>query len=156
MTDELSITWLCKPFDELTNEELYKIIQLRIEVFSIEQNVIYQDCDDKDLNSYHLMAFKNKKLIAYSRLLPIGIAYENATSIGRIVTALSVRRQSLGKELVAKSLENIYKLFGNVPVTISAQLYLQRFYEGFGFIRQSEPYLEDSIPHIKMRLVTEL
>lgn len=147
------VTWQCKSFTELTNEELYKIIQLRIEVFSVEQNVVYQDCDDKDFCCYHLMAFNNTTLVAYSRILPLGIAYKNAASIGRVVTSPASRKQNLGKQLITKSLENILALFGNVPVTISAQLYLQKFYENFSFIVQGESYLEDNILHIEMKLV---
>lgn len=144
------VTWQCKHFTELTNEELYKILQLRIEVFAVEQNVVYQDCDNKDLNCYHLTAKLNDSIIAYSRILPQGIAYPDAASIGRVVTALSVRRKSFGKQLFEKSLEELYTLFGKVPVKISAQFYLVRFYEQFSFTQQGETYIEDSIPHITM------
>ena len=148
------IIWQCKSFKELTNEELYKIIQLRIEVFSVEQNVVYQDCDNKDLYSYHLMALDNTTIVAYSRILPPRIAYENAASIGRVVTSPASRKQKLGRQLVTRSLENISLLFGNVPVTISAQLYLQKFYEYFSFSAQGAAYLEDNIMHIEMQLAT--
>lgn len=144
------ITWECKSFNELTNEELYKILQLRIEVFAVEQNVVYQDCDNKDFSSYHLTGSLRHEIVAYSRIIPPGISYPEAASIGRIVTSPSVRGQSFGKQLVKKSLEELYKLFGKVPVIISAQLYLVNFYEEFSFIRKGETYLEDSILHISM------
>ncbi|MEO8414407.1 MAG: GNAT family N-acetyltransferase [Ginsengibacter sp.] len=144
------INWQCKSFNELTNEELYKIIQLRIEVFSVEQNVVYQDCDNKDFNSYHFIGTLNDEIIAYSRILPPGIAYTAAASIGRVVTSQNVRGQSLGKQLFEKSLEQLYILFGHIPVIISAQVYLIKFYENFSFTLKGDTYIEDSIPHITM------
>lgn len=144
------ITWSCKSFNELTNEELYKILQLRIEVFAVEQNVVYQDCDNKDFKSYHLTASMGNEIIAYSRIIPPGISYSEAASIGRIVTAFSVRKQSIGKQLLEKSLTEVYNLFGKTPVIISAQLYLKRFYESFFFIQKGDVYIEDSLPHIAM------
>ena len=144
------IKWQCKAFNELTNEELYKILQLRNEVFIIEQNCPYQDCDNKDLNSYHLTAWKNDALVAYSRIIPPGISYPEAASIGRVLTSPAARRQNLGKQLMTKSLEHLYRLFGNVPVIIGAQLYLKTFYESFSFKEQGTIYLEDGIKHITM------
>lgn len=144
------IEWQCKSFEELTNEELYKILQLRIEVFSIEQNVIYQDCDNKDFNSYHFIGLINNEIVAYSRIIPPGISYAEAASIGRVVTSPTVRGKSLGKELFQKSLEQLYQLFGAVPVILSAQVYLIAFYEKFSFTQQGDIYIEDSIPHITM------
>lgn len=143
--------WTCKHFNELTNEELYKILKLRNEVFVVEQNCPYQDCDGKDLRSFHLMGWDKDMLIAYSRLLPPGIAFRES-SIGRVVTSSAVRRKGAGKELMTTSLEYIYRLFGKQPVTIGAQLYLKNFYESFGFIKTSDIYLEDGIEHIEMRL----
>jgi Predicted acyltransferase len=143
--------WTCKKFEELTKEELYKIIQLRLSVFAVEQNCPYQDCDDKDQASWHMMGWQNDQLIAYSRLIPPGIAYEDP-SIGRVVTATNVRGTRMGKELMARSVAQVHQLFGKIPITISAQLYLTRFYESVGFTIISDVYLEDRIDHIKMRL----
>lgn len=144
------ISWQCKPFSELTNEELYKILQLRNEVFVVEQNCPYQDCDDKDLKAYHLTAWDDDTLVAYTRLLPKGIPYADAASIGRVVTSPKVRGQNLGKQLMLNSIEKIYLLYSQVPITIGAQLYLKRFYESFSFVQKGEVYLEDNIPHITM------
>ncbi|KAA9041549.1 GNAT family N-acetyltransferase [Ginsengibacter hankyongi] len=144
------ITWQCKSFNELTNQELYKILQLRIEVFAVEQNVVYQDCDNKDFKSYHFTAIENDLLVAYSRIIPPGISYNKAASIGRVVTSPVVRGQSLGKQLFEKSLEQLYLLFGRIPVIISAQVYLIKFYENFSFVANGNIYMEDSIPHISM------
>ncbi len=144
------ITWQCKHFSELTNEELYKILQLRNEVFVVEQNCPYQDCDNKDLKAHHLTGWDDDTLVAYTRLLPKGIPYSDAASIGRVVTSPKARGKNLGKELMQNSIANIYSLYGEVPITIGAQLYLKRFYESFSFVQQGDVYLEDNIPHIIM------
>jgi ElaA protein len=144
------INWQCKLFKELTAKELYKILQLRIEVFAVEQNVVYQDCDNKDFKSYHFTGSQNDLLIAYSRIIPPGVTYSEAASIGRVVTSPVVRGQSVGKQLFENSLEQLYTLFGHVPVIISAQVYLIKFYENFLFTSVGDIYIEDSIPHITM------
>lgn len=141
----------CKHFSTLTTTELYDIFKLRIEVFCVEQNCPYQDADSKDQESWHLMFYNNnKQLIAYSRLLPEGLSYTGYATIGRVVTSPLVRKTGMGKLLMDKSLEQIKILFGNVPVKISAQTYLVKFYRSFGFISTGEEYLEDGIPHTKM------
>ncbi len=145
------VVWHCKSFSELTTEELYKILQLRNEVFVVEQNCPYQDCDGKDLKAIHLSAWQGEKVVAYTRLLPIGVSYPDAASIGRVVTSPAFRKQSLGKILMKKSIENACLFYGSVPITIGAQLYLKAFYESFGFVQAGEPYLEDGIPHITMK-----
>lgn len=144
--------WTCTIFSDLTNMELYKILQLRNEVFIVEQNCPYPDCDEKDFAAYHLCAWQNNQLVAYSRLLSPGISFPEKASIGRVLTAHSARRHNLGKELMARSIREIYTLFGRVDIIISAQYYLKNFYESFFFIQASEIYLEDDIPHIKMEL----
>jgi ElaA protein len=144
------ITWTCKAFGELTTEELYRILQLRMEVFSVEQNVVYQDCDGKDFVSWHFMGWRSNEIVAYSRILPPGVAYPEAASIGRVVTAKAIRGQAIGKQLFEKSLEKLYELCGDVPVTLSAQHYLKKFYETFHFVSEGASYIEDSIPHISM------
>jgi ElaA protein len=143
------ITWHCKAFQTLSPSELYCILQLRNEVFIVEQKCIYQDCDDKDPQSYHLMGWQQNKLIAYTRLIPAGLSYEQI-SIGRVVTSPLVRRKNIGKELMKKSIEEVHSLFGKTPIKIGAQFYLKLFYESFGFKQVSEIYLEDGIDHIKM------
>jgi ElaA protein len=145
------IYWQCKSFSELTAEEIYKILQLRNEIFVVEQNCVYQDCDNKDQEAFHLMARENDNLIAYSRLLRPGISYSDAASIGRICVSAASRRKNSGKLLMRKSIEETYRLFGNIHIKISAQLYLKRFYESFSFVPLGDVYLEDGIEHIQMR-----
>jgi ElaA protein len=145
----MNITWSCKAFNTLTPDELYSILQLRNEVFVVEQNCVFQDCDDKDQQSYHFMGWQHNKLIAYTRLMPTGLAYEEI-SIGRVVISPSIRRIKIGKELMIRSIDKLHELFGKMPVKIGAQLYLKRFYESLGFTQSSDVYLEDGIEHIKM------
>ena len=146
-----STTTTCKHFKELSTTELYNIIKLRIEVFSVEQNCPYQDADGRDFDSWHLMIHdSNNNLIAYSRLLPKGVAYPDYCSIGRVVTSQSVRKQGMGKLLMHKSIDQAKALFGNTPIKISGQAYLRKFYTELGFVANGEEYMEDHIPHIAM------
>ena len=145
----MNITWSCKAFNSLTPAELYSILQLRNKVFVVEQNCVYQDCDDKDLQSHHFMGWQQEKLVAYTRLLPAAVAYKEI-SIGRVVTSPSVRGTKTGKALMEKSVEKIHELFGGPAIKIGAQLYLKRFYESLGFIQCGDVYLEDGIKHIEM------
>ncbi len=144
-----SVSWEIKSFNELSPAELYSILQLRNEVFIVEQNCPYQDMDNKDQQSYHLMGLFDNKLVAYTRILPPGVAYEQA-SIGRVVTSPHARRTGLGKELMVQSIDHLYRLFQRTPIKIGAQLYLKNFYEALGFSQVSDIYLEDGIQHISM------
>ena len=143
------MNWLFKKFDELSPLELYSILQLRNEVFVVEQNCVFQDADNKDQLSYHLTGWKENILVAYTRIIPPGIAYAEA-SIGRVVTSPAIRKTGLGKELMQVSLENIHQLFGNITIRIGAQLYLEKFYSSLGFQSTGKHYLEDGIPHVEM------
>lgn len=145
----MNINWSIKKFGELTSLELYKIMQLRNEVFVVEQNCPYQDADNKDLKSYHFMGWEDDKLVAYTRILPPGVSYTEA-SIGRVVSSPSARGNGIGRKLMTGSIEQVRHLFGEVPVKIGAQLYLQKFYTSLGFQQTSAVYLEDGIEHIEM------
>jgi ElaA protein len=143
------MNWILKPFAELTPKELYSILQLRNEVFIVEQNCAYQDLDNKDLKSWHLMGMEEGKLMVYSRLLAPGISYSES-SIGRIVSSPSGRKKGMGKKIVEESIVQIKNLFKTDTIRIGAQLYLKKFYESFGFFQEGDIYLEDNIPHIIM------
>jgi ElaA protein len=143
------MTWILKAFEDLTPIELYKILQLRNEVFIVEQNCPYQDMDNKDLKAFHLMGMHNNRLIAYSRLLSPGISYSES-SIGRVVSSPSFRKTGIGKELMEENIKRIRELFHTDTIRIGAQQYLQKFYESFGFFQEGPSYLEDNIPHIIM------
>ena len=147
----MNITWYHKHFKNLTTTELYQILQLRNEVFIVEQNCPFQDLDDKDFKSYHLMGFDtdSQKVIAYTRIVPAGVSYEEA-SIGRVVTSPLARGNGIGKQLMKKSIELMEELYGGISIKIGAQLYLKKYYESFDFEQIEEVYLEDGIEHILM------
>lgn len=146
----MQLQWIEKKFEDLSPYQLYAILQLRNEVFVVEQNCVFQDADDKDQDSHHLMGFLNNKLAAYTRLVPPGVIYAEM-SIGRVITSGTVRRMGAGKELMKQSIDYCYRLFGKGPIKIGAQLYLKNFYGSFGFQQISKVYLEDGIEHIYMR-----
>ncbi|MEO6039810.1 MAG: GNAT family N-acetyltransferase, partial [Saprospiraceae bacterium] len=141
----------CLPFDQLSLDQLYAVLALRQEVFIVEQHCPYLDCDGKDQMSWHLLGRDEAgQLACYTRLLPLGAAYTDYPSIGRVVTAPAARGTGAGKQLMERSIAECRELFGPVPIKIGAQSYLLKFYEGFGFRSTGEEYLEDGIPHTKM------
>lgn len=141
--------WTLKKFEDLTPFELYSIMQLRNEVFVVEQNCVYQDADNKDIKGHHFMGWDGPTLVVYTRLLPQGVSYTEA-SIGRVVSNPKYRRTGAGRELMQRSIANTFILFNCNAIKIGAQLYLKKFYESLGFVKCSEEYLEDNIPHIEM------
>lgn len=149
----MGVTWVVREFAELTSLELYKVLQLRINVFMLEQECLYPECDNKDLKGKHLLGILGEEVVAYARLLPPGISYTDA-SIGRVVVSPTARHLKLGTELMNQAISAMRQDFPNQPIRISAQAHLQAFYENVGFVRVSEePYLEDNIPHVEMVLV---
>jgi ElaA protein len=147
----MSIIWKTKIFNELSTQELYQILRLRSEVFVVEQNCVYQDIDNKDQKALHLFGLLEGEIIAYSRLFKPGDYFE-FSSIGRVVVAEKHRDKNFGHELIDQSIFEINNLFKVQNITISAQLYLKKFYESHGFEATSETYLEDDIPHIEMKI----
>jgi ElaA protein len=153
-TSNLSeLIWHGKQFSDLNAESLYQFLRLRSEVFVVEQDCIYQDIDNNDLDATHVYAITkiepNAQVIAYARILRPEQKYPNA-SIGRIVTSPDFRGLGLGKVLVERSVKLCKKLYPNYGITISAQKHLEEFYISFDFFSDSEIYLEDDIPHIRM------
>jgi ElaA protein len=148
----MSIIWKTKIFNDLSTQELYQILRLRSEVFVVEQNCVYQDIDNKDQKALHLFGILEGEIIAYSRLFKPGDYFE-FSSIGRVVVAEKHRDKNFGHELIDQSIFEINNLFKAQNITISAQLYLKKFYESHGFVATSETYLEDDIPHIEMKII---
>lgn len=138
-----------KYFQQLTIIELYQILQLRSEVFVVEQDCVYQDLDFKDQKSLHVFGLKNDKIVAYTRIFKPGDYFESA-SIGRVVVQENERKFGFGHDVMIASIKAIEDHFKVTAVTISAQRYLKKFYESHGFIKIGEGYLEDGIPHIRM------
>jgi ElaA protein len=145
----MQLKWKLNYFKELSTEELYTILQLRNEVFVVEQNCVYQDADNKDSISFHLSGWDGVNLVAYCRILPPGVSYTEA-SIGRVVSSPQYRNKGYGKQLMNEAIIHTLAQFECNTIKISAQLYLQKFYEQLGFVKLSDSYLEDNIPHIEM------
>jgi len=138
-----------KPFDALTNRELYNILQLRQEIFIIEQACIYPDIDGKDEAAFHLMAFDGDTPVACLRIFRRGVTFAQA-SIGRLVVHERYRGCGIAKQLMQQALTFLHAELGETQVKISAQSYAIPFYEGVGFEVVSEEYLEDGIAHVDM------
>lgn len=142
--------WHCKTFAGLSNEELYRILQLRSDIFVVEQNCVYLDFDDRDFQSYHLFAMEGGSVVAYSRLVPPGVSYPENPSIGRIVVRRDKRKLGLGSQLVERSIVETTRIFGEGAILIAAQNHLRQFYARLGFSPVGDVYDEDGIPHITM------
>ena len=138
-----------KHFHELTTQELYNILQLRSEVFVVEQNCIYQDIDGKDKKAVHIFIKENQDVLAYSRVFNEGEYFENP-SIGRVVVKKEKRGTELGKKIMMEGAKYIKETFTNKKIEISAQKYLKDFYSELGYEFTGNEYLEDGIPHIRM------
>jgi ElaA protein len=146
----MELVFEIKRFNELSTQELYQILQGRSEVFVVEQNCVYQDIDGKDQMAIHVLGYIGEDLAAYCRLFDAGDYFEES-SIGRVIVSPKHRDKKLGHELMKVAIAAIAKEYNQTKITISAQQYLQKFYESHGFVQTSEMYLEDDIPHIEMK-----
>jgi ElaA protein len=142
--------FVVKSFGDLSVTELFKIYFLRAQVFVVEQNCVYQDVDKKDLKAWHVLHLEHEQLVAYARIVP-GDG-EMGPSIGRVVVDLAARKNGKGRNLMQISIQKAEELFPGKDIVISAQTYLHKFYTDLGFKSEGNTYLEDGIPHIKMRL----
>ncbi|HSP40268.1 MAG TPA: GNAT family N-acetyltransferase [Gillisia sp.] len=138
-----------KNFYELSLKELYMILQLRSEVFVVEQDCVYQDIDGKDEKALHILGMENGELVAYTRCFKPGEYFEQA-SIGRVIVKENFRKSGYGHQIMKASVKEIEDRFQTSSIKLSAQQYLTRFYEDHGFKQTGEGYLEDGIPHIAM------
>ena len=146
----MRINWYIKKFNELSTAEFHDIIQLRLAVFVVEQDCVYQDLDGKDRTALHIIG-KNEEdaIVATARIL-----HENSKKviIGRVVVEKNFRKYGLGKDLMKQSISDIIRLYGNIQINIAAQKYLLNFYSSLGFVSSGKEYLEDGIPHVEMNL----
>jgi ElaA protein len=143
-------TFQIKTFQELSIDELYELMQLRVDVFVVEQNCPYPELDGLDQEAIHVLGYGQEgNLIAYSRILAAGVKFKEV-SPGRIIVHPEYRGGEVGRLLIEKTLEVISQTYGNVPVKIAAQQPLSTYYGNFGFEICSSPYLEDGIPHVDM------
>ncbi len=143
-----------KKFSELSVKELYELLKLRTEIFVVEQECIYQDMDGKDNKAVHILGKQEDTLVAYTRIFNGGDYYDEP-SIGRVVVDKKRRGEDKGKEIMKESINYIKNNMQEKEIVLSAQKYLDKFYRDLGFKSEGEDYLEDGIPHQKMRLVIE-
>ncbi|WP_261923754.1 GNAT family N-acetyltransferase [Shewanella sp. NFH-SH190041] len=148
--------WKMAQFSALSVLEWHDIVQLRINVFVVEQACAYPELDGKDIHvqTRHLAAYRQGKLLAYARVLPPGVSYPQS-SIGRVVVAKSARGDGLATELMQRAIALSKQCWPAVGIQIGAQQYLQRFYTDLGFVPVSDIYLEDNIPHVDMVLSSD-
>ena len=138
-----------KPFNDLNIDELYSLLNLRSEVFVVEQNCVYQDIDEKDKKALHVLGFKNNEIVAYARIFKPGDYFKYA-SIGRVVVRYKERGNGYAFDIMKASIKVIQDQFKETIIKVSAQKYLKKFYNNLGFDQVGEEYLEDGIPHIAM------
>ena len=152
------VDWKLATLDALTSPELYQVLQLRTEVFVIEQNCVFQDMDGADDQAVHLLGTRAGPsgqnanagtLVAYARLFPAGVKFAEA-SIGRVVTRGSARGGGLGHVLIARAVSSVHSLWGMQPIRIGAQARLKGYYSQHGFVDVGVPYVEDGIDHLEM------
>jgi len=152
----LKTTWQVKHFDELSINQLYDFLKLRIDVFVVEQCCYYPDLDseqnqlDRHKDTLHLLGYQDGILVAYLRILAQGQSYDDYISIGRVATAKQARGSGLGHELMSEGIKTCQQYFTNQNIKISAQEHLLKYYQQHGFEQVSAMYLEDNIPHIAM------
>jgi len=149
-----AIHWEIKTFDTLLTDELYDLLKLRVDVFVVEQKCAYAELDEKDRHpgTFHVTGRnENKELVAYLRILPPGSSF-NQPGIGRVAVSKAYRGQGLCRTMIKKAMDQICRTWPGMGIKISAQLYLEAFYQSYGFKKASEPYLEDGVPHLDMVL----
>jgi len=153
MTAE-QLRWKLVHYDHITPDELYEALALRQRVFVVEQRCAFLDADGADRYAWHLFGRLRGKspLAAYLRIVPPGRRFEEP-SIGRVITAPEVRRTGLGRVLMQEGIRRTREMFPGRDIMLSAQRYLENFYGSLGFVATGEPYEEDGIPHINMKLV---
>ena len=144
-----AICWKFCTFDALSLHELHDLLQLRTEVFVVEQQCVFQDLDGTDGQAVHLLGVRNHQLVAYARCFAAGVKFTQA-SMGRVVTRQSARGTGLGHALIEKAIDSIGTLWGPQTIRIGAQARLKIFYSGHGFVDVGRPYLEDGIDHLEM------
>ena len=149
--ESTQIEWRLRSFTELSVRELYAILQLRQEVFVVEQACAYLDADGEDSQAHHLMGFIDKHLALYTRLF-----YDpNSTTsiIGRVIVKQTYRKLGLGYQLMTESEHTCQQLYTPNRITLGAQAHLESFYSRLGYTVYGEEYDEDGIPHLPMHKI---
>ncbi|MEO1297397.1 MAG: GNAT family N-acetyltransferase [Cyanobacteria bacterium J06636_16] len=148
----MEINWIWKRFEAISGVQMHAILAVRQTVFVVEQGCIYQDADELDQKSWHLLGCDEKgELVAYARITLPGTRYPEP-SFGRVLTVQAARGRGLGRQIVQQCLAKCGAEYPRMDVRISAQTYLEKFYQGFGFTTVSQPYDDQGIEHVDMLL----
>ncbi|PNK59643.1 GNAT family N-acetyltransferase [Psychrobacter sp. FDAARGOS_221] len=150
----MNVNFTIKPFDELSPVDVYYILHARSQVFVVEQACVFQDIDELDFDSQHLVIHKSKSLVGYCRILPPDVIANDKSHphIGRVLVLPEHRGKGLARQMMTRAIKYCHATYGKRPIQISAQTYLFDFYRSLGFEAISEPYLEDGLEHIDMLL----
>jgi len=147
------IEWQWCAFADFSNADLYTVLAARQQVFIVEQTCIFKDMDGLDEEARHLLGWTvvdgRRQLAAYLRLLAPGVKYTEA-SIGRVLTTPAARGTGAGRALLAEGTAGADRLYPGHANRIGAQLYLEKFYQRFGYATITAPYDEDGIMHVDM------
>ena len=148
----MGLNFEIKHYNELTVDEIYDLISLRVEIFSVEQEAVYNDLDGYDKFCFHLIG-KNEddKIISTTRIIPPGVKYDK-TSFGRVALNKDYRKRGAGHQMINMVNDFIAEKYPKNGIKISAMLYLEKFYEEHGFKRSSDVYLDCEIEHIDMEI----
>ena len=141
--------WTWHAWSGLTPDVLYAFLRLRSAVFVVEQDCVFPEMDGRDAQCEHLCGWDGAELVAYLRLVPPGVRTPEV-SLGRVVTAPSVRGRGLGRAVMQEGLRRCAQRYPGQPVKVSAQAHLEHFYESLGFATIGVPYDEDGILHVDM------
>ena len=146
---EKELNWLYQTFDALDTYHLYAAVALRQHTFVVEQNLNYQDTDWEDFYAKHILGLDGEDLAVYARIF---LPSENdpEARIGRMVTAPAYRGFGFGDKLMHKAFACIFEEAGDVPIAMSIQTSMEKFYTKYGFERTGEDYLEAGTPHLKV------
>ena len=151
MTNKIKVNWEWKKIDDFSAKEMHEVLYERTKVFVVEQNCVYQEVDELDLNSWHLVGKNNNKFIAYARIIFPGVK-TNMPSIGRVLVNINYRNMGIAKELLTECLNKCRIEYPNTTIYLQAQFRLKAFYESFGFKTVGDVYDDEGIDHIDMQL----
>lgn len=141
--------WELKHFDELTSDEFYAIMHLRVAIFVVEQKRIYQEIDENDRRALHLFKLDSDgNVIAYARIFTIDNGQK--VTFGRVAISKDKRGQGMGSELLHQIMDAIAIHFPGLPITIEAQQQVQGYYRKADFRSEGDVFIYQHTPHIKM------
>ena len=139
-----------KRYNDLSKDQFFDILKLRIEIFVVEQCCYYQELDNEDKKAFHVSIYNDGIIVAVGRIIPN--LHNKEVKIGRIAVKMEHRKKGLAYKMMKDIMNFISKKYKNFSVLLSAQTYLIEFYQSFGFKEIGNTYLEDGIEHINMVL----